>query len=321
MALPTDLQITPGRLSIGMYAPMPSAQPFTQRVARGYAHELEDIRTWLRDDLIPFLTVSTGQMQWDANAELLATRVQGFLDDQADQVNQTLDQAVAEVIGAHILVTDPIIKGVLDQLPANSPALTKLHQLFDLSDDKLRGFFGNNNGPGNIRELMDELYKFRDDFVLELLTRATNSPVRNKLDERYPVKMGGWWGPNWGGDSGARIGDNGFSEGSWQRTDDHVHGVCRLVFGSTAIFGGSVLVNTNFGGPPFTKYTRIEGYYEPYQNGPVRKIFFLPLNSNEWRCFVDRGNGFEVVNVLGNPTQQSTMTLFLTGVIDVANAG
>lgn len=110
------LALNPVTLTLGGFAPQPMAQGFTSRSAVTYTEQVEGIRDWILNDLIPFLEENSSQAVWDANAALLQQAVNDAISTEQGTVTKAMTDAVTEVINATITVTDPIVTGLVNNL-------------------------------------------------------------------------------------------------------------------------------------------------------------------------------------------------------------
>lgn len=99
--------------------PLPDVQPFSIRSGYSYEGILSDIRTWIRDTLVPYLEDSSAQTIFQQNVDTMIDTVNKALTDQSGIVTAALNAAVQEIVTAAIPVTDAAVTAVLQQLTSN----------------------------------------------------------------------------------------------------------------------------------------------------------------------------------------------------------
>lgn len=100
--------------------PLPDVQPFS--IQSGYSFEgiLSDMRTWLRDVLVPYLQDNSAAAIFQQNVDTMIDTVNKALTEQSSIVTAALNAAVNEVINADIPVADPLILAVLNAVSSQT---------------------------------------------------------------------------------------------------------------------------------------------------------------------------------------------------------
>jgi hypothetical protein len=109
------------------YAPFRNVQPFSQRAASGYQETLEQLVAFVQRKLIPYLTLSNPQGQWDANAVALVAAVNAALVDQTADNAAKVQAALTAIANSEIIITDPAILAVLNKADSATRAWLDTH--------------------------------------------------------------------------------------------------------------------------------------------------------------------------------------------------
>lgn len=129
---------------------------------------------------------------------------------------------------------------------------------------------------------------------------------------------GGSWAPRLGG-SGATMGGNAGSDGTFFASGKHVTAKGRIVFGSSASFGGGVATVTSLPNTIDVSHSTGYGFYLPTSGNPV-PVFFVGVDGANLAIRPVQGSGAGSPTTLGlgfnlgTPPQSSQMifTLDLT---------
>lgn len=105
--------ITAAGIGTVVLRPLPDVQPFS--IQSGYSFEgiLSDMRTWLRDVLVPYLEDNSAQAIFQQNVDTMIDAVNTALTAQALTVSSALNQAVSEVINGAVPVENALVLAVL----------------------------------------------------------------------------------------------------------------------------------------------------------------------------------------------------------------
>lgn len=125
--------------------------------------------------------------------------------------------------------------------------------------------------------------------------------------------------PGIGGGGGATLGANGFGDGTFFRVGKHTTIKGRLVFGSSASFGGGTATVNGLGITIDTAHSTGYGAFVPTSGSPV-PVVFTPMDGANMVIRPVMGNGSAATYLgvgfnLGTPPQSSVLlfTLDLTG--------
>lgn len=132
--------------------------------------------------------------------------------------------------------------------------------------------------------------------------------------ENGPLAQGGWT-PSYGGDSGATVGNDAGTDGYVTRLGRRCTYFGRVVFGSSAVFGGAVIGPVQQYGSLNYRFSQGHGHYFNNANSARTPVRLITTDGITFRVLVETAGALAPLSTLGTPAQGSQLFFTIDGVL------